>query len=226
MNTLDILDIIKENNKDIETFSFHSFPNQTLVQRQVVEWGILEQKHFDMAMKVRKELHLPFWDAIMVTAFNNPNYSNQILEAALHHNYHQSIFYIKREDLQEFIALHNYQERTAICSSVIMKNKQTRHIPMLDFHIPICDTNLEIVEHVCKILNLGSGYILNSGESYHFISLHILSWDELYCILSRALRFCPIIDRAWISHQLEEKSCSLRISKKNGITPTVVKAIP
>ena len=66
---------------------------------------------------------------------------------------------------------------------------------------------------------------LASGESYHFISSAIMSWNELYIVLCKALRFCPIIDRAWISHQLEEQSCSLRINKKNGIMPIVVRVI-
>jgi hypothetical protein len=223
MNTLDVLAIIEGNNKEIDSFSFHSFPQQKLVQEQVVEWGELDQKHFDLAMDVRNELHLPFWDAVMVTAFNNPSYSQQILRAALHHNHPQSVFFIKSKDIQSLLL--NCKERIAVCSSVVMKNKQIKHIPMLDFHIPVCDVNLKIVECVCRILNLGAGYILNSGESYHFISSSVVSWDELYSILSKALRFCPIIDRAWISHQLEEKSCSLRVDKKNGVEPIVVKVI-
>lgn len=60
MNTLDVLAIIEGNNKEIDSFSFHSFPQQKLVQEQVVEWGELDQKHFDLAMDVRNELHLPF----------------------------------------------------------------------------------------------------------------------------------------------------------------------
>ena len=225
MNTLDVLAIIGKNNKEIEAFSFHSFPNQKLVQERAIEWGVIEQNHLDMAMELRNELHLPFWDAIMITAFNNPSYSQEVLRAALHHNHPKSVFQIKLKDIQQFLLLQNCNERIAVCSSVLMKNKQTRHIPMLDFHIPICETNLKIVEYVCKLLKLGAGYILNSGESYHFISSSIVSWNELYNILSRALRFCPIVDRAWISHQLEEKSCSLRVDKKNGVYPIVVKVI-
>lgn len=223
MNTLDVLATIGEKNKEIENFSFHLFPPQRLVQEKVLEWGITEQNHFDMAMKVRSEINLPFWDAIMVTAFNNPNYSQRILKAALHHNHPQSVFFIKLKEIQSL--LHNCNEKIAVCSSVLMKNKHIKHIPMLDFHIPISDTNLKIVIDVCKFLNLGAGYILNSGESYHFISLSVVSWNKLYSILSRALRFCPILDGAWISHQLEEKSCSLRIDKKNGVEPIVVKVI-
>ena len=63
----------------------------------------------------------------------------------------------------------------------------------------------------CKVLILGPRYILNNGESYHFISLRIVTWANLHQILSKALRFCPILDRAWINHQLEEGFCFLRV---------------
>ena len=226
MTTIEIINIIGKRNEDIEAFQFHYFPSQKLIQEQLTGWNTEEQSHFDMAIKIRNELHLPFWDSIMVKAFDNPNYSTTILEAALHHNHSQSKFLVKTEDIPYSSLLHNNSnERIAVCSSIIMKDKQNRHIPMLDFHIPASDINLDIVENVCKILGFSSGYILNSGESYHFISSAIMSWNELYIVLCKALRFCPIIDRAWISHQLEEQSCSLRINKKNGIMPIVVRVI-
>lgn len=225
MNTLDVLTIIGKKNKDIQFFTFKSFPQQKLVQEQIVEWSEIEQCHFNKAIEIRNQLHLPFWDAVMVSTFNNSHYSEKIMRVALYHNHNKSIFQVTFEELEQILLSYKSNERIAVCSSVMMKDSNIRHIPMLDFHIPVCDTNLKIVEFVCKILDLGPGYILNSGESYHFISSNIVSWDKLYNILSKALRFCPIIDRAWISHQLEEKSCSLRVDKKNGIEPIVVKTI-
>lgn len=225
MNTLDVLNIIGKENQDIEAFSFHTFPSQKLIQDQLTEWGDTEQAHFAKAMKVRNELRFPFWDAIMVTTFNNPDYSVSILKAALQHNHAHSLFHIKTEDIKHNPLLCNTDERIAVCSSVLMKDKQIRHIPMLDFHIPVSDANLDIVENICTILELNPGYILNSGESYHFISSVTVTWDDLYMILSKALRFCPILDRAWISHQLEEKSCSLRVDRKNGVGTKVVRIV-
>ena len=225
MNTLDILNIIGNENKEIEAFSFHTFPSQKLIQEQLPEWGDIEQKHFERAMEVRDKLRLPFWDAIMVTAFNNPNYSLSILNAALRHNHARSLFQVRTEDILYNPLLSNNSERIAVCSSVLMKDKRTRHIPMLDFHIPVSELNLSIVEDVCKILKLGPGYILNSGESYHFISSGTVSWADLYLILSKALRFCPILDRAWISRQLEEGFCSLRVDRKNNVETVLEKSV-
>lgn len=225
MNTLDILEVIGRENKEIEAFSFHTFPPQKLIQEQLPEWGDIEQKHFEQAMKVRDRLRLPFWDAVMVTTFNNPDYSTSILNAALHHNQASNLFHIKTEDISGNPLLFNNSERIAVCSSVLMKDKQTRHIPMLDFHIPVSEVNLHVVESVCKILGLSPGYILNSGESYHFISSGTVTWQELYLLLSKALRFCPILDRAWISHQLEEGFCSLRVDRKNNVETMVARIV-
>lgn len=226
MNTLEVLNIIRKNNENIGSFSFHTFPSQILVQDQVLEWNIKDQNHFDKAIIIRNEFKLPFWNSIMVSSFNNANYSINILQATLRHNHINSLFYVKADEILHSQLLHNCNERIAVCSSVLMKDKEVNHIPMLDFHIPVSDINLNIVENVCILLNLNPGFILNSGESYHFISLNVVLWEDLYMILSKALRFSPIIDGAWISHQFEEKSCSLRIDKKNGIETIVERYIP
>lgn len=99
------------------------------------------------------------------------------------------------------------------------------HIPMIDFHIPASETNLRVVCDVCEALGLNNGYLLESGVSYHFVGANPVSEEELMRILIDALLFCPIVDGAWICHQLKERSCSLRIDKKNGIETRVIKEV-
>ena len=93
---------------------------------------------------------------------------------------------------------------------------------MLDFHIPVSECNLRIVKDVLFELNVVSGYLLNSGESYHFIGDYSINEESLLDFLANALFFAPIIDRAWIGHQILERSCSLRIDKKHGVYPEVI----
>ena len=223
MTTTDILQIIGEKKPDIDYFMFHSFPKQQLLQDKIPIWEKKEQKHFEKAITLRNELHLPFWDAIMLSTFNNSDYSSYILSHALDHNPVHECVRVKSSKLSDFSF--NDQERMAVCSTVRMKNGDTFHIPMLDFHIPVSDSNLQVVKQVCSLLELRQGFILNSGESYHYIASFTVLWDTLYTILTKALLFCPIIDRAWISHQLQEKSCSLRIDKKNGIQTVLVEVL-
>lgn len=225
MNTIDVLSIIGKENDNIDSFSFHTFPKQILLQDKLSNWGKVEQAHFEKAMELREQLHLPFWDAIMISTFSTFTYSTAILKMALLHNHIENIYYVKSTDIQQNRFSYNNDKRMAVCSSVIMKDGSIRHIPMLDFHIPISDNNFHVVKEVCTMFNLHSGFILNSGESYHFIASYTTTWDNLYTMLSQALLFCPILDRAWISHQLQEKSCSLRIDKKNGIETFVIKIL-
>jgi hypothetical protein len=223
MNTIDVLSLIADRNRDILGFYYHFFPKQVLIQDVITEWGEKESAHFKQAIEIRDKLHLPFWDSIMVSTFDNINYSDKIIERALYHNHITQLLYINSGDLYK---LNNDTfMRKAVNSAVKMVNGDIMHLPMLDFHIPVSQINYGIVKKVCRALNLNEGFILNSGESYHYISSMPTSWDNLYLILVKALQFCPIIDRAWISHQLIEKSCSLRIDKKNGVNTIVIEGL-
>lgn len=220
MNTIDVLKIIADTNDSIDVFSFHTFPVQSLVQDRIRGWNTNEKKMFDFAIRLKHEYNLPFWDSLMLGTFNNANYSEKLLDAVVHHNLIKDLKFLKINELPDFIKTIR-DNRLAVNSQVKMKDGTIKHIPMLDFHISISDINQNIVYKVCHNLNL-SGYILNSGESYHYIGVTPIEWNSLYTILAKALMFCPIIDRAWISHQLLEKSCSLRVDKKNGLTTKVV----
>lgn len=222
MNSLELILKIAQTSPTISCFSFHKFPKQQLVQESDISWSENEQFMFEKALEVKKT-GLPFWDGIMLSAFNNPNYSEKLLEKALRHNSHLRLTYVPKEKLASWIEDQAQDiDRYAFCSKVVMTNEEEWHLPLLDFHIPVSETNVRIVESVCRILGLLKGWILNSGESYHFIGEIPMSYHDLEQMLYRALMFTPIIDKAWISHQLREKSCSLRIGKKNGITPKIV----
>lgn len=108
---------------------------------------------------------------------------------------------------------------------VMMTDGTTRHIPMIDFHIPSSSSNLHVVEDVCDALGMKQGYIVDSGASFHFIGDRLLTQEELMRLLIDALLFCPIVDGVWISHQLRERSCSLRIDRKNGVETHVAKRL-
>jgi hypothetical protein len=116
-------------------------------------------------------------------------------------------------------------KRWAVNSKVQMTDGTEKHIPMIDFHIAASSRNLPVVLDVCDVLGLRKGFLFESGASYHYIGLDPVAEDDLMNILIDALLFCPIVDGAWISHQLKEKSCSLRIDRKNGLDTKVVKCI-
>lgn len=225
MNSLDVIQTIARLSPSIKCLSFHEFPKQQLVQESDIIWGEREQHMFDMALEFKKE-GLPFWDGIMLSAFNNTNFSEALLQLALHHNAHEKVTYVRVEDLLVWLDKEaNNIDGFAFCSKVIMSNGEELHLPLIDFHVPVSESNEKVVEYVCRLLKLSNGWILDSGESYHFIGANPMCYSDLEKVIHKALMFTPIVDKAWISHQLREKSCSLRIGKKRGLSPVVVKQI-
>jgi len=221
MTTIDILNNLLIENNNIFEFTFCAFPKQKLLQDSI-KFEEIENVHFQEALKIRDKFHLPFWDSIMLTYFDKENTSDSILESALRHNFpfkkftSHDIAQLKHESLltTDYVL--------AVNSAVLMKNGEIKHILLLDFHIPISESNCKQVIKVLKCLGLNSGFVLESGESYHYVGKEIISYETLVNLLIKSLFFSPIIDRTWIAHQLIEKSCSLRIGYKHNVEPKLI----
>lgn len=224
MNTLEVLKHIADIHKDISHFTLVTFPQQRLVQNWLKPWGEKEMSVFENALRMKAEFGIPFWNGIMLSSFNNEHYSSALLKSALHHNPNTDLVLIERTKITKDLVSDGAM-RWAINSKVLMTDSTEKHIPMIDFHIAASNKNLPLVLDVCDVLDLRKGFLLESGASYHYIGLDLVSEDDLMNILIDALLFCPIVDGAWISHQMKEKSCSLRIDKKNGLETKVVKFI-
>ena len=224
MNTIDILSAIAGQHPDIQAFSFITFPRQTYVQDAIREWGGHEERMFQFAMEMRERYALPFWNGIMLSTFGRPDYSPQLLQAALHHNPITRTIRIEAQAVKEKRIEEHLEagERHAVNSEVCMADGTLRHLPMFDFHIPVANENVAVVKDVCHIMGLPEGYLLNSGASYHYIGNGTVTTEALERLLISALHFCPIIDGAWLCHQLQEHSCSLRIDRKNGQEATLI----
>lgn len=221
MTTIDILNDLLLENTEILDFTFCVFPKQKLLQNNL-KFGEIEDCHFREALKIRDEFHLPFWDSMMLTYFDKSITSNKILDSALRHNSPYEKFI--SHDLAKL--KHESSLTTdsvlAVNSAVLMKNGKCNHILLLDFHIPISESNSKQVIKVLKCLGLNSGFVLESGESYHYVGKEIISYETLVEKLIKSLFFSPIIDRTWVAHQLIEKSCSLRIGYKHNVEPKLI----
>ena len=110
-------------------------------------------------------------------------------------------------------------------SEVLRKDGTIAHVPMLDFHAFKSPANLRIVEVIAQRLLPEGSILLDSGESYHLYGTKLLSEENFRLFLARALLFAPIVDRAYVAHQLIEGRCALRLSPGGGkITVPVVVA--
>jgi len=223
MNTLDVVSETIKNNSDITLLTFSPYPKQILLQNKI-ELNKLNKEFISVALNIRDRLRLPFWDCLMLSLFDKENVSADLLSSALSHNPNSEKIKTRDiEDIRKFLST-NPQDNLSLNSEVHFKNKTVKHFFLLDFHIFQSTNNLRIVSNILRVLDL-HGYILDSGDSYHFVSDSFFDVNSLINLLAKALLFSPIVDRAWVAHQILERSCSLRVGTKHNITPTVIKKI-
>lgn len=224
METINVIEYIGNVNAEIDSFYFFPLQKQLLLQDRIV----LDEKDINQtakAFRIRESLKLPFWDCMMLSSFDNPEYSEKIFDAVLCHRECGPLTELKN-DFQLFRELVQLKEQNyAWNSQVKLRNGEIKHVLMLDFHIPVSTPNLAVVKSVLKRLGLTKGMIINSGESFHAISSYYVDEEILIKTLQRALFFSPIIDKLWVAHQMINKSCSLRIGRKHGLIPKVVAEI-
>jgi len=176
-----------------------------------------EQALITQGLAIREKLHLPFWDSVLLQLATHPVKVRSMLKWVTRHNPQDlDSFAIHRNDCTETLLRKIIKElpinrMLALSSRVLTKRGALRHLPMLDFHCPASPENDVLVEAVLMEIGL-EGYIARSGGSYHFYGCTLVDEQTLITILSKSLLFCPIIDRAWIAHQLIERACGLRIS--------------
>ena len=100
------------------------------------------------------------------------------------------------------------------------------HIPMIDFRAKVFSGGYaEVKERLLSVIGTAKsgkvfpGYLLISGESFHYIGLEVMTLDEFLEFLGLCLlcengadpsRPSPV-DRRWIGRSLTRQSGSLRI---------------
>lgn len=227
MNTIDIIRDVVKRNSNITGIYIHSFPNSLGLQRKL-NFNSLEQNHYDSALWLRDKHNIPFWDALMLSFYNKSEFSERILENVLNSHANREKQFISREALLNgnlLDGLKDTEENYAFNSLVETSDGRRRHLLLLDFHIPEGRNNQVIAEKIIKLLQIRQGYLLRSGKSYHFIGKDLISTYGLISFISKCLFFTPVIDKSWIAHQLIDKSCSIRFTKKYGEFPSLIKSL-
>jgi hypothetical protein len=220
---LDILTEITFNNPAIRQLHFLTFPGYDLLQDRIDLTNELAEP-FSHALEFRKKYNLPFWDGFNLSLFNKAFSEYSFINAVAYHNSPASTFVAEAQDLAEVFHRLIQQYYLTINSKVLRQDGTSGHIMLLDFHIPVDLKNQQLCVEIIKHLGL-SGYLLVSGKSYHFYGDRIVDEHELLQTLSRALLFSPIIDRAWVAHQLIERSCCLRVTPKYNHLPYLIERI-
>ena len=172
----------------------------------------------ERALSLREELRLPFWESVLLSSEEYESVPAGLLDAAQFHNSTAHLLEwlpanaSLRDRLREAVKSVDGDDMMAIASSVRCRDGKIGHIPMVDFHSKASAHSERVVREVCR--RLGGGFIVCSGNSYHFYGTELISAGGRREFLGRALLYLPIVDARWIGHQLQERSSALRISPK------------
>lgn len=111
-------------------------------------------------------------------------------------------------------------------TSIVKIRGGERHIPMIDFGCSCSESNLLEVEKT--LLNLGQkqGFVLESGGSYHFYGMDMLTETEWREFMEKCKKQ-PAVDKDWPRYQLADKFSALRVSTSTSkpILPKVIAQI-
>jgi hypothetical protein len=165
------------------------------------------------------ESGLPLWDSVMLRLTRSDQISDTILsQAMVHHGIAKTQFSVRSDgfarEIRELSENIPPGRMLAMCSEVQLKTGPTKHIPMIDFRCPVSPHSLQLASKIAKLIDVGKGFIVETDRSYHFYGAELLTGQEWSQFLGRALQFSPIVDRAWIAHQLIDLSCNLRIAPR------------
>ncbi|MFH0852493.1 MAG: hypothetical protein V1845_02740 [bacterium] len=103
------------------------------------------------------------------------------------------------------------RENMGLVSLVRMDDEKIRHIPMIDFQCPCCEEGLTEAIRALDWLGQRKGFLLESGRSYHYYGINVMTADEWVSFM-RDCRERHVIGSSWPMHQLEDGFSVLRIS--------------
>jgi hypothetical protein len=225
MNSAGVINEILMNNPTIVQIELLEYPLKKVLQERL-ELTEPEKKQITRALAIRELIGLPFWESLLLTFFANDKFSERLLVKVKDHNEHVINHRLKvRETCLEDYLKSKSGVNIALSSKVELAGGEERHIPLLDFHCPNTPNNLVLASEVIYQLDIGGGYLLESGDSYHFYGITLFTKDDFIRFMGLALQYSPIVDKTWIAHQLREMASALRITPKHDITPFLVKRL-
>lgn len=198
-------------------------PKPAQSRSDATEW---ERNIIERALSTRAQLHLPFWDAVMLSCFSAHQEPSALLDSAMLHNTGRgNEKWLPRTDvllgaLSEIASAASEGKWVAITSEVRLEDGELGHIPLLDFHCPKSEANQVLAASVLRRVLPSGAVLLESGDSYHGYGFGVVSVDAFLDFLGRSLLFAPIVDRVYVAHQLIERRSALRLSAGGSAKPS------
>ena len=171
------------------------------------------------AAQLREQYGIPFWDSILAISMKRGQIPERYVDLAILHDRapdEHCVHTLSKDLSQEWI------EATAagipngfalaFSSHVALRDGTEAHIPMMDFRCNPSPQNSLIVKKALTAMGEHSGVLINSGRSYHFYGLRLLSQQEWVRFLAMGILFSPVVDVRYIAHRLADGACRLRVS--------------
>lgn len=214
--------------RNVVSVTLASYSHLPMLQNRLIP-SMAESAVINEAIELRSELQLPFWDCVMLSISKSKESVDSLLDVAgTHVSLRDSDIILDRASVScGMIQERAENERgekleTCVVSEVQTSGGLTMHLPMMDFHCAPTAAGQAAAIAVSKRIFPGGAVLLKSGESFHAYGKTLISTTEFFEFLGHALLYSPIIDRAYIAHQLIERRCALRISGRNKPIPMTV----
>jgi hypothetical protein len=164
--------------------------------------------------------HFGFWEFVLSQVPEADQHTRRgLIQGALRHNSAETIqTQVNLDEFTAALASDAFTElppRLIVSLTSVIPHRSGAgdawHLPMLDMGLPASSESQAACADAINALGVG-GLLLQSGRSYHFIGNQPLSHQEMTAYLARAQLISPIVDARWVSHQLIDGRCGLRIS--------------
>lgn len=218
MPTAEVLTSLVLENETISAIFVFAYRHPPLLQQRVTLTSD-EKEIIEKAKALRGASRLPFWEALMLSCFDETRDFTRLLQEALFHQSHaESLLRISREEVLagRLAALVDSQaagNHLSVSSRIELAGEEMLQLRLLDFHCPESAENDRLVSNVCSQLFGSKTLVFSSGESYHALGVEPVNEHVFRDFLTRSLLFAPIVDARYVAHQLLEGACALRLSK-------------
>jgi hypothetical protein len=195
--------------------------------QQRIELNTFEQEIVKVALEIRANAKIPFWEAVFAACLKSGKTTEALLDAAMLHQGQGDVSEMSMDEvrdggLEKISGQGNLN--VGLSSQVTFYNGDSFHLAFLDLHCEISSDSAQIVSAVCRRIMPGGFMILDSGDSYHACGIRMISDRERVEFLGKSLLLAPIVDTMYIAHQLVQPASSIRISSggKRHKHPTVI----
>lgn len=206
----------------ISELNFRTYVLAPRLDERVQRAEIIERAISAQAEQFRSDYGGSLWDAVLrILMSKGASLPEAFLSQAIVHKHdsNERSFNLTNaglatQGISSIIESLRDDEALAISSRVRVRNGYSAHLPMLDFDCKPTHANRAAVEHMLRAIDQ-PGIILNSGNSYHFMGISLLTADEWLRFMGQSLLLTPLIDARYLGHRLYDGECYLRVFAKN-----------